>query len=207
MLQALLLVFSLCLDSFVASIAYGTKKILIPFKSALTINLICSLTLLISLLLGSFLSEFIPSSLTSLCSFLLLFGLGVYRLFESLFKTYISKKTQTSSPLTFKLFDFKFVIEVYADETKADFDNSKTLSIKEAAYLATALSLDSLAVGFSYSLIKINPTQIVLLSFLVGMVLLFLGCKLGKKFSEMSSMNISWLSGFLLIVIAILRVI
>ncbi|MGL5149479.1 MAG: sporulation membrane protein YtaF [Clostridium sp.] len=207
MVQALLLVFSLCLDSFVASIAYGTKKILIPLKSALVINIICSLTLFTSLLFGNLLSEFIPTNLTSIASFLLLFGLGVYRLFESIFKSYISKKKSNNYPLTFKLFDFKFVIQVYADETKADFDNSKTLSIKESAYLAIALSLDSLAVGFGYSLMKVNPFQIATLCFFIGLFLLLIGCKLGKKFSEISNLNISWLSGFLLIVISILRII
>ena len=39
----------------------------------------------------------------------------------------------------FKVFDFKFVLQIYADEIKADYDNSKLLSAKEAFYLAIAL--------------------------------------------------------------------
>lgn len=206
MLQALILVLSLCLDSFMASIAYGTKKILIPFKSALAINIICSLTLLISLLLGSFISDYLPNGLPSFVSFILLFSLGVYRLFESILKSFIMKRPAKTEPLKFKLFDINFIIQVYADETKADFDNSKVLSLKEAIYLALALSVDSLAVGFGYSLIQTNELLIVSLCFIIGMTLLYLGCKLGKKFSEISSFNISWLSGLLLIILSISRI-
>lgn len=206
MLQALLLVFSLCLDSFMASIAYGTKRILIPFKSVLAINIICSSILLLSLIAGGFISNYLPTGLLSVTSFILLFSLGVYRLFESILKNYLVNRQKKIIPLKFKLFDINFVIDVYADETKADYDNSKVLTIKESTYLALALSLDSLAVGFSYSLLQTNEILVVSLCFFVGIILLYLGCKIGKKFSEVSSFNISWLSGLLLIIISILRI-
>ena len=53
MLESLLLVSSLCIDSFVASIAYGTSKIKIPPKSVIIINLVCTSTLACSLFIGS----------------------------------------------------------------------------------------------------------------------------------------------------------
>ena len=42
MIESLLLVLAVSLDAFVASIAYGTNKIKIPFVSATIINIICS---------------------------------------------------------------------------------------------------------------------------------------------------------------------
>jgi putative Mn2+ efflux pump MntP len=51
MLEALLLAFSCSLDAFVASIAYGTNKVKIPFLSVQIINLVCSFILAISLFL------------------------------------------------------------------------------------------------------------------------------------------------------------
>lgn len=205
MLESLILVSSLCIDTFVASIAYGTDRIKIPFASNIVINLVCSLFLAISLSLGSILKEFLSPGIASTLSFTLLFTLGILRLFESFFKTYVQNFSNLGAPLTFKLFDFKFVLEIYANETKADYDKSKNLTLKEAVYLAVALSLDSIAVGFGSSLVSINFFQILFLSFVIGVLSLFLGVCIGKKFIEKVDINLSWLSGSMLIFLAILR--
>lgn len=206
MFASLLLVLSISLDSFVASIAYGTNKIKIPLKSALIINIVSALFLGFSLAIGSIIKDFIPGNLAVIFSFTILLGLGIYRLFECIFKGYILKRSSLQKPLTFKLFDFKFVMEVYADETKADFDNSKTLSPKESFYLSLALSLDSLAVGFGSSLISINLIEIIFFCLITGIISISLGVFIGRKFVEKVNFNLSWLSGVLLIVLAFMRI-
>lgn len=205
MLQSLLLVLSLCLDTFVASIAYGADKIKIPFYSSIIINLVCSLFLGISIFLGDVLNNFLSVNVAIFLSFILLFSLGIYRVFEVFFKKYIRKVCNEDKPITFKVFDLKFVLQIYADEIKADYDNSKLLSAKEAFYLAVALSLDSLAVGFSSGLVYINYTQVILLCFLVGILCLTLGSHIGKYFANIIDINLSWISGVLLIILAIMR--
>jgi putative sporulation protein YtaF len=205
LIESLILVSSLCIDTFVASIAYGTDRIKIPFYSNIVINLVCSLFLGISLTIGGFLKDFLSPTTASILSFVLLFSLGFFRLFESFFKTYIQKFSNTGAPLTFKVFDFKFVLEIYANETKADYDKSKKLTLKEAVYLAVALSLDSLAVGFGSSLVSINYLQVLILSFVVGTCCLFVGVHIGKKFIEKVDLNLSWLSGLMLIILAFIR--
>ncbi|AYE35353.1 sporulation membrane protein YtaF [Clostridium septicum] len=207
MLETLLLVLSVSIDSFVASIAYGTDKIKIPILSALIIDIVCSAMLGVSLLLGSLIKDYIPSTVAISISFLILFGLGVYRLFESIFKNYIKNKSNALKPLTFKMFDFNFVLQVYADETKADFDKSKILTSKEAFYLAFALSLDSLAVGFGSSLISVNYLQAIIFCLILGMMAILTGVYIGRKFIEKVDIDLSWLSGALLILLAIMRVI
>jgi len=206
MLISLLLVSSLCIDSFVASMAYGTSKIRIPFISTIIINLVCTSTLACSLLIGSIFKSFLPGNLPVVLGFLLLMALGIYRLFEYVFKSYISKCSKSDSPLTFKIFDFQFVLQVYADEIKADFDNSKCLNIKESFYLALALSLDSLAVGVGSSLGNINYIQVLILCFFVGIIAVSFGVFLGRKFAQKLHFEFSWLSGVLLIVLAIIRI-
>ncbi|SFD02620.1 sporulation membrane protein YtaF [Clostridium uliginosum] len=205
MLESILLVSSLCIDSFVASIAYGTSKIKIPPLSALIINLVSTSTLGISLLIGSIVKNFLPGNLPKIIGFILLMGLGIYRLFECIFKSYISKRSKIDTPLTFKLFDFKFVLDVYADEIKADFDKSKILSTKESFYLALALSLDSLAVGFGSSLVSINYLQVIILCFIIGFIAVSIGVFIGKKFAENINIELSWLSGLLLIILAVIK--
>lgn len=206
MLSSLLLVLSISLDSFVASIAYGTNKIKIPFKSALIIDIVSALVLCFSLAIGSILKDFIPGNTAVIFSFIILLGLGVYRLFECIFKGYIVKRSNSQKPLTFKLFDFKFVMEVYADETKADFDNSKILSSKEAFYLSLALSLDSLAVGFGSSLIAVNIMEVMIICLIAGIIAISFGVFIGRKFVEKVNFDLSWLSGVLLIILAFMRI-
>lgn len=205
MLQSLLLVISLCIDTFVASIAYGVNKIKIPFFSALIINIVCTLFLGISLFFGSIFTKFIPENTASILSFLLLLSIGTYRLFESFFKTWIDKYSKSEGPLTFKIFDFNFVLQIYANELKADYDKSKILTSKEAFYLAVALSFDSLAIGFGSSLESINYLQVILFSLIIGIFSLVLGSCVGLKFSLKSNMNLSWISGIIIILLAIMR--
>ena len=124
MIESLLLIISICLDAFFASIAYGTNKIKIPFISSFIISLIGALILGASLFFGSFIKKLLPGNLAIILSFLILFIIGIYRLFEGIFKTFIQKKRNLDKPLTFKLFDMRFVLQVYADETIADYDKS-----------------------------------------------------------------------------------
>ena len=70
-----------------------------------------------------------------------------------------------------------------------------------------ALSLDSLTVGFGCSLGTVNYLATVLLSFLVGALLLVLGGYVGKKISKNYNLNLSCLSGVLLIILAFIRII
>lgn len=207
MVQSLILVLSLCIDTFVTSIVYSSNKIKIPVVSGLIIDTICSLFLAISLFFGYLIKDFIPINIASTISFLLLLILGVYRLFEAFFKNLIKKYYDKGSPLTFKIFEFKFILQIYADEVKADLDESKILSPKEAFFLAVALSLDSLTVGFGCSLGSVNYLATVLLSFLVGALLLVLGGYVGKNISKNYNLNLSWLSGVLLIILAFIRII
>lgn len=206
MLESLLLVSSLCIDSFVASIAYGTSKIHIPCISKIIINLVCTSTLACSLLIGSIFKRFLPDNLPIILGFLFLMTLGIYRLFESIFKSYITRCSKSNIPLTFKLFDFHFVLQVYADEIKADFDNSKSLNIKESFYLGLALSLDSLAVGIGSSLCNINYAEVLILCFIIGITCVSIGVLIGKKFAQKLNLDLSWLSGALLILLALLRI-
>ncbi|MBE6047872.1 MAG: sporulation membrane protein YtaF [Clostridium sp.] len=206
MIESLLLVSSVCIDAFVASIAYGTNKIKIPFYSSIIISIIGSIFLGISLFLGNFIKDFLPGNLPILLSFCILMIIGIYRFFEGLFKNYIAKKNKFNKPLTFKIFDLNFVLQVYADETKADFDNSKVLTIKESLYLASALSFDSIAVGFGDSLGNNEYIYSIIFCFIIGVIAVSLGQIIGKKLIEKSNLNLSWLSGIILMILAIKRI-
>lgn len=207
MLEAILLVTALCMDALVASIAYGTNKIKIPLMSVITINVVCSSLLGISLYLGSLVREVVPGNFIAIVGISILLMLGIYQLFESIVKSFIEKSLNKDKKMNFQLFDFKFVLEIYVDETKADFDQSSRLNAKEALALAIALSLDGLAAGFGSGLGDINYTQVLLFSLVFHMIVVWLGMWIGRKIAQRSKVNISWLSGAILICLAIIRLI
>lgn len=206
-METILLVLALSLDAFVASIAYGTNKIKIPFKSITIINVVCALSLALSIFFGTMVKKILPQNLTIIISFLILILLGFYYLFESIVKSYLKKKSSLREKVKFKLFNIWFIIDIYVDETKADLDKSKNLSSKEAFYLATALSLDSIAIGFGSGLGSINYLNIILLSLVFHMIAIWGGLYIGEKFISRSKINLSWLTGAILIVLAFLKLI
>ncbi|MBC8590277.1 sporulation membrane protein YtaF [Wansuia hejianensis] len=206
-MEYILLVLTLSLDAFVASIAYGSKKIKIPFLSILTINLVCSLFLGLSIVLGSLFKRILPSSTASILSAAILIGLGVFYLFESIVKNILEKKSDSNKKLKLKISDIWFIIDIYVDETMADLDKSNRLEAKEAVYLATALSLDSIGIGFGSSLVNINYISIMILSVIVGVISIFSGLILGEKIAKISNINLSWLAGVMLIILGIFKLI
>ena len=204
-LDAILLVSALSMDAFVASFAYGTSKIKIPFKSAMTINLVCSSILAIALFMGSIISKYIPSVFTTSICVTVLLMLGLTKLFDSTLKAILNKSGTLSQDVSFKLFDFRFFLRVCLDSTEADIDHSYELSPKESVSLSVALSLDGLAAGFSTGLMVTNYIQIILFSLAINIVAVLLGCAIGNKVAQKSELNLSWLSGATLILLAFLK--
>src|SRR5689334_16527089 len=141
-LETVLLVIALSVDSFIASFAYGTSKIKIRFISVLILSGICSLTFALSLFLASFLSRLISSPATKIFCFLILLILGIVKLFDSSIKSIIRKHKGITKQLKFSMFSVNFILNIYADPEDADADYSRVLSPNEAVSLAIALSLD-----------------------------------------------------------------
>lgn len=203
--DAILLVVALSIDAFVASFAYGTSKIKIPFKSAMVINIVCSAILGIALLAGSFISQFIPSVFTSSICFCMLLMLGVAKLFDGTLKALIGPGGTLSRKYEFEVSDFRFFLKVCIDSTAADVDHSLELSPKEAFSLAIALSLDGLAAGFGAGLVAMNVGEIIAFSLIINLITILLGCFLGNKIAEKTNLNLAWLSGATLILLAFLK--
>ena len=207
MLESLLLVLSISIDSFLASISYGLNKIKIPFSSNLIIDLVSSSIFAISISFGNIVKGYLPLSFGKYFSFIILILIGIYRLFDSILKNYIKNKSSLSKHLTFKISNFNFVLDIYADETKADLDKSKVLNAKEAFFLAIVLSVDSLAVGFGSSINYVNPIEVIILSILIGLLVIPLGILIGSKLVNNLKIDVSWISGAILILLAFIKLI
>lgn len=201
-LEQFLLIGSISLDTLLVSILYSYQKIKIPIKSIITINLICTLSLLVSFVFGGIIKVYIEKSMINLISFSILFTIGIVKLFDSFIKNMINKCISINKTKKFKLFNLNFIIQIYGDSTKADNDLSKNLSIKEAIALAISLSLDSLSVGIGFSLTNINYFFIIVLVFISGIILFYIGNFIGKCLPNKWDFDISWVSGIMLMILA-----
>jgi len=202
MVEAALFASTLSLDAMAAGFAYGANKTKIPIHSATIINLICSGILALSLFFGILLRPFLPQRLTVGLAFTLLFSIGIVKLLDGVMKSII-RKYSIDKKISGSLFNINFVLQLYANPQDADIDASKSISPTEAAILAVALSLDGMAVGFGAALANVNAIAVIAWSLLSNFAFLLLGCYLGSKVAQKSTVNVSWLSGVVLIVLAI----
>lgn len=205
--EAVILASALSLDAFVASFAYGSKNITIPLKSGQIINFICSGITGLSFFAGGLLKHYIPQQLTVMISFIILFILGTVKLLDGTAKSMIRKYNHIHKELVFSLFDFKFILNLYANPEDADVDYSKTLSSMEAASLATALSLDGITVGLGAALGNADGMAVFICSLITNMTAIFLGSLAGNRMVKKTPFNLSWLSGAILIALAFTKII
>lgn len=205
MLPSLLLVFAISIDSFLAALAYGAEKIHIPIRSATLIASIGVLFLGISLYTASFIQLYIPAYVCKWISFTIFFMIGVSSIFQGTIKQFL--RTSKQKQLTFKYSGISFVLDVFLDETKADVDHSKSLSLQEALYLAIALSIDSLVSGFALGIGIAHPLPVLMVSFFIGILAVLFGSVIGRKMISSTKVNLSWISGVLFLILACSRVV
>ena len=189
------LIFALSVDTFIAALSYEGSKIEIPFSSNLIISLICSLSLIISLIVGNFIDEIISTFVLKLFSFFVLFLIGIFKIFDTYSRKNITKK------INFSFRNLNFVIEIYNDYKKADFDNSKKLSKIEAIYLSLALSIDSLGAGMAFQTNYILFIPIFILCFFVNVISIF-----SSKIIKKINIDFSLIGGIIFIVLAFLKI-
>ncbi|MCM3700050.1 sporulation membrane protein YtaF [Paenibacillus macerans] len=182
------------LDNAGVGIAYGVRKIRIPWYSNLTIALISFLATLVSGLFGSWISSWIHPWVGQLIGTVVIVGVGVWVLLQP----YIEKKplppSGEANPLTRLL--------RYPEE--ADKDSSKSLSLGESVLLGIALAMNALAGGFNAGITQLNIWYTSLAVGVFSLVLLSLCAGLSQKYAaEKFGTRATVISGLLLILIGI----
>lgn len=201
LLQDIALVLAVSLDALIAAFSFGSEGIRIPPLSAIIISSVCTAVLAVSMLASSLIGGLIPESLCRAAGAGILTIMGTVSMFQNMLKNALRKR-QGESGFKFRFSNIDFVICVYLDETKADCDGSKALSVKESAVLALTLSADSLASGFGAGLSGSGAARIAAAGFITGIAAIALGGFIGKKVSCRKP-ELSWLSGLILILLGL----
>ena len=198
MFQACLLAFAVCMDTFFGAISCTVSGILIPKKCALFISFVGTVFLSASLFSAQVLMQILPALFFKSVGFVILFLLGSSQIMKELLKAVFKKHRPHWNWKALGL-----VIDICFDETLADTDNSKTLSMREAAAYSAALSLDSLASGIGAGIQKPFIPVCLLLTLCAGFLLTLLGCRIGRNCH--TKKNLSWLGGVMLLILAFCR--
>lgn len=185
----LILIIVLSMDAFTAGLSYGMDGVKVPFTSVLTVALLSGCMLTLSLYAGDFLLLFLPAGLTKIISFMVLFLLSLYKLYDT-----IPWLHKGNSGLTTDTISQKINHTVPA-----------VLSGKEAALLGLALSIDNISAGLCTGTLSLNPCLLLLLTTLIHLLSIRLGLFTGELLSQKGLRSFSWLGAAILMLLAFCR--
>lgn len=201
LLKEIILSVIVSVDIFLAAAAYECSGIKIPLTSAAVINGIGAFFLWLSLVFSYILSRFIPEKLCIGLGFFIILTIGISTIYKSLIRNLV-RRLENRGELSLHTRGSGIVIKLYLDDTAADTDNSKRLSIIEAATLAAAASVDSLSIGLAVGSGGISPAAAAVFTFIAGFAAILLGRITGRKCSE-TNLDFSWIGGAALILFGI----
>lgn len=191
------------LDSLTAGLTYGTKQVRIRFLSYLVLICVPAFFITAANRIGSFLFLLLPRKALPALSFTLLTILGCSKLFESLIRFLARKYPSLSRNWGCKIKQINIIFTVYLSPEDANQEDLQILSPKEALVLSLALSLDSILVGMAFTTVSVPLMTLFALASVFNLLLFAAGYGFGRLLSSMLPVDLSWLSGLFLLLLAV----
>lgn len=194
MRDVILLVIVVSIDCFAAALTYGLAKIRVGFLSAVIISTVGSAVLWLALFVAELLSRLFTPQFAQTVGGGMLVAMGLLMILKRVFRKFIKEKQHGFAA-------------IFLDEKKADRDNSKDISPREAVFLAGILSTDcflsGIAAGLGFSFLQ--KTNAIILNFFGGIGAIYLGLFIGRLFSKkIKNVDLSVLDGMVLIMLGIM---
>lgn len=197
-LSALLFSISSNLDNIVVGIAYGIKKIKIGIIANIIIAAVTTIGTFLSMSVGSYISTFLPQSVTNALGAVVIIFLGIYFVAQSIIKL---RNNTKSNELALK--DINDMIE-YAE--KSDLDDSGNINIKEALLIAFGLTFNNLGTGVAASITGVSIQFTVIATFILSIITIIIGEAIGNHIlGEILGKYAPLISGILLIILGIIE--
>lgn len=213
----LLLALAISLDGLAVGITYGMRKIKLPLLSLVIISLTSAISVLVSMLFGHLITNFLSVKVTEVLGGSILILIGLWILYQSVRQLLIEQtmnadiSVNNNSISDQPLFDFKIeslgiVIKILQEPTTADFDYSGTISKQEAVFLGFALALDGFGAGIGAAMTGFAPLLTASIAGIVIFGCLSLGLYLGAKYNlKEADSRITLLPGLLLIILGAVK--
>lgn len=199
-------IFLLCiapnLDNMAIGLAYGARKINVPFKSNLAIAVFSGLATLFSAALGNVISNIMPLYIGNAIGGSIVSIMGAYTIYQYFHDK--KKINQSHSIDELGIENLKALIE---DPTIADKDFSGDISVKESILLGIALAVNCLGTGLGAGMVGINIFILSLCVIVFSIITIWAGAFLGKRFaSKFLGQNATFISGVLLFLVGIYEI-
>lgn len=183
-----LMAFSLSLDALGVSLSYGLRRVRIPLGSLLTISLVSAAYFGVACLFGSAMFALLPASTARFIGILLLALLCLWMSAQTLLSPRkVQEKPQTLARLSLQ--SLGITVTIIRNPMLADMDSSNSIDCREAVFLASALSMDSVGIGVSYAMMGSFSLLAPLLVGLFQLTFTCLGNNLGMMLAERSSIG------------------
>lgn len=201
----LLLSMSLSIDAFTIGTSCALGGIKASWKSRLIICAISVLIMGVSIFCGEALARLISQEVAKYIGCGMLCILGIYIIFGSFNG---NKKPKKKKSITFALKPLGITISIIREPSLCDIDKSNTIDSKEACYIGTALSIDSVGAGVSIGVSGIGAISAAGLCGIFQLIFLCMGLFLGKRLRRIEKIPQKFftrISGLVIILVAIIK--
>lgn len=203
LLPLFLFLTAVSIDSLTAGLTYGTQRVKIRRLAYLIVTFVPALFITLANRIGSWFYVFLPQSALPFLSFTLLFILGLSKLTESLLRLAVRKYPSLTRNWGLKIKQINIIFTVYLSPEDANQEDLQFLSAREALLLSLALSLDSVLAGMAFSAGPLPVLPLLLAAAFFNLLLFTAGYALGHLASCVLRVDLSWLSGLFLLLLAL----
>lgn len=199
----LLFLTAVSVDSLTAGITYGTQRVKIRRSAYLILIFVPAFFISLANRIGACIYLFLPEEALPFLSFFLLTLLGLSKLLESLLRFLAHKYPSLTRNWGLKIKQINIIFTVYLSPEDANREDLQILSAKEALLLSLALSLDSVLAGMAFTVKMLPLFPLFLLAALFNLLLFTAGYGFGHLVSSVLHVDLSWLSGLFLLLLAL----
>lgn len=189
------------LDNAGVGIAYGVRKIRIPWPQNLAIAVVSFVATLLAGFFGSAVTAWLSPVIANFIGTVVIVSVGVWVLMQPLIARRPSKQQPKQSNAT-------FITDILRNPEAADRNNNQAISLGEAMILGVALAMNALAGGFDAGITKLDVVWTSVSVGLFSFVLLGLAAYSGRRYAaETLGEKATIAAGILLILVGIHQIV
>jgi putative sporulation protein YtaF len=163
------------LDNLGIGISFGMRSTKIPLFSNFIIACISMIGTYLSIILGSFLTNYVPLDIANFLGGFIIIAIGIWTIGSSRKKKDHQQETTVNPPS---------LSEVLNNPSRADLDDNHYISYKESVFLGLALALNSIATGIGAGISGLSPFVTTLSVGLFSFITVGVGVSAGLKISH-----------------------
>jgi putative sporulation protein YtaF len=205
-LPALLLALSSNLDNVGVGVAYGIRRVCVPFASNLVIALITGIGTLAAMLAGKTIGSFLEPRVAHLLGGALLTGLGIWVAFQES-RAIVQRESPPHAGMNRRIRGASLVSRIGTildNPFSVDRDFSRHIDRKEALLLGFALSLNNVVNGVAAGIAGLDPLPVTILVCIFSVLTIWVGMSAGYRFGARATGRFPGvISGLLLIALGI----